>query len=294
MRGRIRAGAFGIGCAGLLVLTLVTPAAGLRQDGPPGPCDNPCSGQGPDRPGGGDVIADCEDASMNTMPSGGDVHLAADLPDGARVAPGQDIRLRLTWDRTKFSGDQLDRVLDCVRLKGGLDPDMSNEQQPADNSGTFDYRLHVPEDIRPGCDICAEGFVAGAAAGGSGPLQLRSERHCFMSGPPVPPGPPATSPPPPPGPPVTQPPPPETAAAPPRPPAEVPPPSIPTEVGGITASQPGSNPTGSPAPEVAPAAELPRTGAPSRTGTAAGGLGLALGGFAVMGGAGRKRRRSTV
>ena len=269
MRGRIRAGAMGLGSAGLLVLTLVTPAAG---------------GNGPGRMAPGDVAADCEDASMNTPPSGtGDVKLTTDVVDGATVAPGDDIMLRLTWDRTKWSGPQLDRVLDCVRLKGGLDPSLSAEEQPADNDGLFEYRLHVADDIRPGCDICAQGFVVGEGAGG-GPLLERSQRHCFMSGPPdTRPTPPVTRPA---AVPVAEPPPATPTTEAPRLPAEVP-----SQVAGITTSQPLTPP---PAVAVAPApaAELPRTGAAAtRTGTAGGGLALALGGMAVIGGAGRRRRR---
>jgi hypothetical protein len=190
--------------------------------------------------------------------------------------------LRLTWDRTKWSGPQLDRVLDCVRLKGGLDPSLSAEEQPADNDGLFEYRLHVADDIRPGCDICAQGFVVGEGAGG-GPLLERSQRHCFMSGPPAPPTPGPT-------PPVTRPPAPPVTAPPPA--AEVPrlPAEVPSQVAGITTAQPLTPPPAAPVAP-APAAELPRTGAAAtRTGTAGGGLALALGGMAVMGGAGRRRR----
>ncbi|HEV7534833.1 MAG TPA: hypothetical protein VGP90_04310, partial [Acidimicrobiia bacterium] len=107
MRVPIRAGAMGLGCAGLMVLSLVTPAAGERN--PPG------------RMAAGDIAADCEDASMNTPPSAtGDVKLTSDVADGATVAPGDDIMLRLTWDKAKWAGAQLDRALDCVRVKGGL------------------------------------------------------------------------------------------------------------------------------------------------------------------------------
>jgi LPXTG-motif cell wall-anchored protein len=216
---------------------------------------------------------------MSTPPSGnGDVRLTSDVADGATVAPGDDILLRLTWDPGRWREPQLDRALHCVRLKGVLDPNLSAEEAPTDNDGVFEYRLHVPDDIRPDCDICAEGYVAGEAAGGGG-RQVRSTRHCFMSGRPVPPGPPATRPPTPPAPPVS--PPPPTTAVLPRTPAEVP-----TDVGGVTATQPTN-----PAPLVpAPAAELPRTGtAASRAGTAGGGLGLALGGVALMGGARRRK-----
>jgi hypothetical protein len=276
-----------LGCAGLLVLTLVTPAAGERNNAPDQGCDRGCA-----TPGGGNLAADCEDASMNT-PRGepGDLKLTSDVHQGATVAPGDDIRLTLTWDPKRWSGPQLDRALDCVRVKGELAPDLSAEEAPTPNDGVFVYRLHVPDDIKPGCDVCAEGFLSGDAGGG-GPLDVRSDRYCFMSGRPVPPPPPTR----PPSPPATRPPAPPVTS-PPAPPAPTPTPiaapaRVPTEVSGITAGQPAPALTPAPAPAPAPAAELPRTGsAGSRTGTAGGGLALCLGGFAVMGGAGRRTRR---
>jgi len=280
MRGRIISGA--LGCAGLLVLTLVSPAAGSRMESQPGPA--PGCGQACAMPGAGAPGADCQDASMNTPSSDtGDVKLVADALDGDTVAPGQDITLRLTWNPARWSGRILDEVLQCVRVKGELEPDLSGEKQPAANDGLYEYRLHVPENIRPGCDICAQGFVAGTAAGG-GPQALRSERHCFMSGPPEPPAPAPPAPPVtrPPAPPATQPATTPTTAAP-RAPTEPP-----AEVAGITATRPAPAPAATPAPP----AELPRTGsAAARTGTAGGGLALSLGGLAVIGGSGRRRRR---
>jgi LPXTG-motif cell wall-anchored protein len=226
----------------------------------------------------------CEDAMMNTRPGGsGGVKLTADVADGATVAPGQDITLRLSWDPKAWSGNRLDMALDCVRVKGGLDPDLSAEERPTANDGVFEYRLHVPDNIRPDCDICVQGFLAGPAGDG-GPEQVGSNEQCFMSGPPGPPEtpkPPATRPPAPP--PTT----PTTAAVPPRAPAEVP-----AEVAGSNLSRPAPAPAPAPAAEVAPVAELPRTGASAtQVGTAGGGLTLALGGLAVIGGAGRRSRR---
>jgi hypothetical protein len=291
MRGRIRAGAFGLGCAGLAVLTLVSPAAGERNNGPDQGCARGCQA-----PSGGNLGADCEDASMNT-PRGepGDLKLTSDVHQGATVAPGQDIRLTLRWDQKRWSGQELDRALDCVRVKGELAPDLSAEEAPTPNDGVFEYRLHVPDDIKPGCDICAEGFLSGDAAGGGGPLDVRSDRYCFLSGRPGPASPPGPAPTGPPSPSATPPPAPPAMS----PPAPTPPPNaaaarIPTEVSGITAGQPAVALTPAPARAPAPAAELPRTGsAGSRTGTAGGGLALCLGGFALMGGSGRRTRRRT-
>jgi hypothetical protein len=267
-----------MGIAGLAIVGLVAPAAGERGDG---------------RMRAGDIAADCEDAAMNTpRDGGGDVKLTADVVDGATVAPGDEIRFRLTWDPARWSGAEVERALACVRVKGLLEPDLSAEERPTANDGLFEYRLRIPDNIRPDCDVCVEGFLTGLSDGG-GQQQLRSERHCFMSGPPGPPTPPATNPP---TPPVTAPPTPETTAT--TVPARIPSEDVPTEVGGITASNPSDPGAGAPVaplPATAdPAAELPRTGsAAGRVGGVGGGMFLALGGLAVIGGAGRSKRRLT-
>jgi hypothetical protein len=280
MRARSLAGAIGLGCAGLTfltVLTFATPATGEPRSREARPCGSDCpTAEGP-------VAADCGDASMNTAaPDGsGGVKLTADIPDGSQVAPGQDIAIRLTWDPKQWSGEDLDMALACTWVKGGLNPDMSGQERPTANDGVFEYSVEVPGNIRPGCDICIQGFLAGMTDGG-GSEQVGSDRRCFMSGSPTPP---ATTP-------VTSPPPATTDTTAPR---------VATEVGGVQASQPAPAPlqpapaaAPAPTPAVAPAAELPRTGSPiTDLATAGGGLTLALGGLGVMGGAGRRSRRRT-
>jgi hypothetical protein len=286
MRGRIVAGAVGLGCAGLTVLAMLTFVApeAAEATSPGGGCGSDCPMPS------GRIASDCEDAMMNTPPGGsGDVKLTADVPDRATVAPGQDITVRLSWDPKDWSGDELDMALACVRVKGGLDSDLSDQERPTANDGTFEYRLHVPDNIKPGCDICVQGFLAGMAADG-GPQQVGSNEQCFMSGTPRPPTkaePPAPTPPAPTPPAPTPVAPAPAAPVPPRAPAEVP-----AEVAGSNVSRPAPAPA--PGPEVAPVAELPRTGASAtRVGTAGGGLTLALGGLAVIGGSGRRTRRRT-
>ncbi len=277
MRGRIMAGAIGLGCAGLTVLamlTLVAPEA-AEAASPSGQC-GPRSDRRPCETPQGSMASDCEDAIMNTRPGGsGAVKLSADVADRANVAPGQDITIRLTWDPKAWSGDQLDMALACVQVKGALDPDLSGQERPSANDGAFEYRLHVPDNIKPNCDICVQGFLAGMADDGQ-QAQVGSNEQCFMSGPPATPDPPtprATTPPTP----ATTP----TTAA--RAPAEVP-----AQVAGSNVARPAPTP----APAVAPVAELPRTGHSfAQVGAASAGLTLALAGLALMGGAGRRHRR---
>ena len=274
MRGRTVAGAVGLGCAGLTVLamlTFVAPKAAVASPGGRG-CASDC-GRTPDS----GVAADCDDATMNTPPGGsGGVKLTASVPNRATVAPGQDVTVRLTWDPKAWSDQDLDMALACVRVKGGLDDNMSGEERPSANDGKYEYRIHVPDNIKPGCDICVQGFLSGMAGDG-GPEQVGSNEQCFMSGPPSTPTKPA-----PPAPASPSP----AVQPPPRMPAEAP-----AEVAGSNVARPAPAPA-APAPAAAPAGELPRTGASaSRVGTAGGGLTLALGGLALIGGAGRRTRR---
>jgi hypothetical protein len=324
MRGRMTAGAVGLGCAGLTVLAMLTfvptavaipkgpalPKTPVAPKAPAGqPCGSPDCGSGertcgspdcaspgdrdrgygsPDSggsddgrasAGNGDAAADCRDAIGNTAPGGSrGLKLTASVPNQATVAPGEDITVRLTWNPTDWSDRDLDMALACVRVKGGLDDAMSREERPSANDGAYEYRIHVPDNIKPGCDICVQGFLAGTAADG-GPEQVGSNEQCFMSGNPEPPTPPAAQAPAP----VTSP------GTPARAPAEVP-----SQVAGSDVSRPApANPLT--APEVAPGAELPRTGGSTvDVGAAGGGLTLALGGLAVIGGAGRRTRRRIV
>ena len=285
MRRGMVAGAVGLGCVGLMVLIQGTPATANRLT----------AGQ----MAGGDIARDCEQATRGTPPGGpGNVKLDTDVPEGAIVEPGQEIGVILTWDPGAWSGEQLDMALACVLVKGGLDPDMSEREGPTANDGVFEYRLTVPENIKPDCDICVEGFVAGMTADG-GPQIVASDRRCFMSGPPGPPTPPATTPPattpPATTPPATTPLVPEPPDATPPAPATTPEPAPPAEdppaqVAGITTARPAP----APAPAAAaPAGELPRTGPATaiQLVSAGGGLTLTFGGLAVMGGAGRRLRR---
>jgi len=279
MRGRNVAGALGLACAGLTVLamlTLIAPEA-AEAASPGGQC-GPRSERRDCQMPQGSMASDCEDAIRTTRPGGsGAVNLSADVAEGAKVAPGQDITIRLTWDPKAWSADQLDMALACVQVKGALDPDMSRQERPTANDGAFEYRLHVPDNIKPNCDICVQGFLAGPAGDG-GPEQVGSNEQCFMSGPPAPPETPT-----PPAAPAAPPTPPAAPQAPPRPPSEAP-----AQVAGINVARPAPAPAADPAP----LGELPRTGHSfAQVGAASAGFTMALGGLALIGGAGHRIRR---
>ncbi|HWM75804.1 MAG TPA: hypothetical protein VNQ53_18795, partial [Nocardioides sp.] len=105
----------------LMVLAVVTPAAANWDP------DGPTAAQ--------DVAADCEQATMGARPGGPEIKITTDVSDRATVAPGQDIGVRLTWDPEAWSAPELDMALGCVHVKGTLNPDMSDGEQPTANDG---------------------------------------------------------------------------------------------------------------------------------------------------------------
>ena len=297
---RTHAGGGALGCAALTMLamlTLVAPEAAAyprERCGPNSPrsgcqmaSDGQCGPRSDCQMPRGETAADCEDATTSTRQGGsGGLNLIADVPAGTTVAPGQEIALRLTWDPKDWSADRLDLAMNCVRVKGALDPDLSAQERPSTNDGTFEYRLKVPDNIRANCDICVQGFLAGPGSDGWSE-QVGSNEQCFMSGPAETTPPPANqgaAAPPPPNRAAGAPPPASTKApAPSRAPAEVP-----VGVAGGNVSRPGP----APAADAAPIGELPRTGHSfAQVGAASAGLTLVLGGLALIGGAGRRHGR---
>ncbi|MGH9001185.1 MAG: hypothetical protein ACRDY7_17540, partial [Acidimicrobiia bacterium] len=96
-----------------------------------------------------------------------DMHPTDDLdketdPDpGSKVAPGDVIKVKLTWDRDWWEGNDLHKVLDCVTVDGELDLDLSSEEKPTDNDGVYETEIPVPDDASDGTEICNIGFVSG-------------------------------------------------------------------------------------------------------------------------------------
>ena len=106
--------------------------------------------------------------------------------------------------------------------------------------------------------------------------EMGSDEECYTSGPPD--TPPATRPP-------------DQPATTPTTAVQVPP-RVPTEVPAEVAGSNVTRPAPAPNPEAAPMGELPRTGHSfARVGSASAGLTMALGGLALIGGAGHRTRR---
>src|SRR3982751_4787659 len=151
MRGRVLAGAVVLGCAGLLIVGPAAPVMAERS-GAAG------------RMAAGDTASHCEQAGTDVADGGPAIEVTTDVEDGSTVAPGQEVAVRLTWDPKAGCGQDLDRTLACVRVEGSLDPDQSAEESPTANDGVFEYSLRIPDDIRPGCDVCVEAFLTGLTA----------------------------------------------------------------------------------------------------------------------------------
>jgi len=220
--------------------------------------------------------------------------------DGATLAPGQDVVVRLTWNPTEWSGEWLQTALDCVTVNGRLALELSAEERPTLNDGVFEHRLTIPDDVGDGCEICSEGYVAGDGPGGR-QQEGSSKPGCFRVEPPGEGVAPAPEPEPV-LPPELKPAQPEPLPAPPEPLPAPPAPSSRVSAGGDTAPPlTTAAPAGSPAIEPAPAPsptgpvslpELPRTGSPAeRPLQVVGGLSLALGGLATVAGVRRWPKR---
>jgi LPXTG-motif cell wall-anchored protein len=233
---------------------------------------------------------------LGQPPTGG-LDKTTDPADGARVAPGDEINVKLDWDPADWSGQSLHKVIDCVTVNGNFVLDLSVEERPTDNDGKFKTVYMIPVDVVAGDEICDQGFLSGDSAGG-GFEQDRSNQVCFKvekdsgraAAAPAPE---------------------ETAPAVPPSPAQ--PAPVPTDVLGEQMTMPAP----APAPEAAPArvpavaaqapapaaaprldltgGTLPRTGQETRRGPLlAGGVILMLGGLGLIGGNRRPRRAASL
>lgn len=188
---------------------------------------------------------------------------------GVAVA-GDVIDITLSWDPADFDDTWIQKVLNCVSIDGEAVPELTHEERPAPNDGTYGRELVVPDDIKSGHLLCEQGFVYGNLSRGGYSL-ISSPRVCFTTeaAPPPPPPPPTTT--------TTAPPTTTTTAAPTTTVMEPP--------------APARTAAGAPAPLPAPAPkkELPKTGPHDRLLLLGGGGALALGGVGVVAGARRRR-----
>jgi LPXTG-motif cell wall-anchored protein len=191
---------------------------------------------------------------------------------GPGVAVGGDvIDVSLSWDPADFDDTWVQRVLNCVSIDGVPVPELSDEERPAPNDGTYGRELVVPANIESGHLLCEQGFVWGGLARGGYSL-ISSPRVCFTTQAAPPPPPPTTT--------TTE-----------------PPTTTTTEPPTTTTTEPPARvAAGVPAPEPAPAPvpqkQLPKTGPHDRLLLLAGGSALAMGGFGVAAGARRRRSQS--
>jgi hypothetical protein len=216
---------------------------------------------------------------LGQPPTGG-LDKTTDPPAGSPVAAGDTIDVTLTWEPADWFGDELHKTIDCVTVNHSFVLGLTVEERPTANDGSFTTTYQLPVDLDAGDEVCDQGFLSGDTSGG-GFGQERSNQVCFT----VEAG--ATSA-------GTAPTPAPSAPAPATPtpvPADVlgeqlvaPAPAAPaalTEVAPVTA--------GPPVPEVL-GDTLPRTGAETRRGPVLfGGIGMMLGGLALV--AGNRRPR---
>jgi len=130
---------------------------------PPPPCGQPsCGSESPPPPPPPPPLAPiygCE----NTHLAG--TVLAVDKtttpPEGAPVAPGDEILVDLTWRVSDFVAPVLHKALDCIYINGAFVPPISLGARDIANVGHFAFRYVVPLDAPLGGTICDQGFVSG-------------------------------------------------------------------------------------------------------------------------------------
>ena len=185
-------------------------------------------------------------------------------PGPGKALPGDVIDITLSWDPADWNDTWVEKVLNCVSVDGTTVPELSDEERPAPNDGSYQRALDVPADIGAGHLLCEQGFVYGVLSRG-GYSQTSSPRVCFTTE--VPPPPTTTT-----APPTTT-----TTAA----PTTTTAPAV-RVAAGVPAPPPPTRP--------APVKTLPRTGPHSRLLLFGAGVAMAAGGLGV--GAGARRRRA--
>jgi LPXTG-motif cell wall-anchored protein len=234
----------------------------------------------------------CEEVLQGAPTGGG--HKETDPPDGSSVAPGDEIKVTITWDPATLESPSVDKAFDCVAVDGRPVPELSAEERGRPNDGRFSTRFTVPADLPDGSQVCDRGFVGTVGAGG-GFSRHKSNDVCLTVQRPAPPeeSPEARS-----GPSENS-----LSPGPEAPPehrtfrrpnlfpyyADTPQPVVPV-VFLVPAPAPALAEAPAPPAQSAPAT-LPVTGAEPRSLLAGAGADLAMAGLAVIGGARRRRAR---
>jgi len=186
-------------------------------------------------------------------------------PGPGRAVAGDLIDVNLSWDPADWNDTWVEKVLNCVSVDGKAVPELSDEERPSPNDGSYGRELNVPVDIGAGHLLCEQGFVYGVLSRGGYSL-TSSPRVCFTT--------------------EAAPPPPTTTTAPPTTTTTAAPPTTTTAPAVRGAA---GVPAPAPAPAPKPVKVLPRTGPHSRLLLFGAGLTLAAGGLGVAAGARRRR-----
>ncbi|MDQ1492574.1 MAG: hypothetical protein QOJ23_5088, partial [Actinomycetota bacterium] len=102
------------------------------------------------------------DRTFGRQPEG---HLAkhTEPAAGHDGAPGDTIRVTLTWEPADWSSDRLHKVLDCVAIDGQLVRSMQGGESPTANDGKFTRDYTVPDDAPDGVRICDQAMLSGSS-----------------------------------------------------------------------------------------------------------------------------------
>jgi hypothetical protein len=92
---------------------------------------------------------------------------------------GDVIDITISWDPADFDDTWIQKVLNCVAIDGVPVPELTDEERPAPNDGSYNRELVIPADIEGGRLLCQQGFVYGNLSRGGYSLisSPRADHH---------------------------------------------------------------------------------------------------------------------
>lgn len=106
----------------------------------------------------------------------GSLRLATSPEADTVLHSGQTVRITATWNTGDWSRAELHKVLHCVLLDGEVAYDLSRQEKPTANDGTFTYAFTVPANARR---ICDRARLSARPAPGEDLVVQKSNVVCF-------------------------------------------------------------------------------------------------------------------
>src|SRR5438067_4704214 len=158
----------GLSAVGLMALFAGGGAVLAATDQTPGPT--------PGSPEQMSYFADTCRQELQRPPIGGVENVTS--PGPGRAVAGDVIDVHLSWDPADWNDTWVEKVLDCVAVDGKPVPELSDEERPSPNDGSYERDLPVPGDIGAGHLLGGQGFGYGGLSPGGYSL-TSGARGCF-------------------------------------------------------------------------------------------------------------------